>query len=134
MTWRRLAAAMAFLCAAGVLPSATAAPSASQAANKANTAALNFVNAEIESVIRAVGHYTNVNFVIDPRVKGTLTLQSEKSLTKAQAFSLLASALRMQGYAVVMGDGYAKIVPEGDAKLQAGLPKSKTPINGNQIV
>ncbi|MBS1186976.1 MAG: gspD [Burkholderiaceae bacterium] len=128
---RHLAAAVMFACAAGSAP-VWSSPSASQAGG--NTAALNFVGAEIESVIRAVGHYTNVNFVIDPRVKGTITLQSEKSLTKAQAFSLLASALRMQGYAVVMGDGYAKIVPEADAKLQAGLPKTKTPINGNQIV
>ena len=133
-TWRWLAASMIFLCATGVSFPTLAAPSASQPASGTNSAALNFVNAEVESVIRAVGHYTNVNFVIDPRVKGTITLVSEKSLTRAQAFGLLASALRMQGYAVVMGDGYAKVVPEGDAKLQAGLPKTKTPINGNQIV
>jgi general secretion pathway protein D len=45
---------------------------------------------------------------------------SEKPVTKSQAFSLLTSALRLQGYAVVSGDGYAKVVPEADAKLQAG--------------
>jgi general secretion pathway protein D len=42
-----------------------------------NGAALNFVNADIESVIKAVGHYTGMTFIIDPRVKGTLTLVSE---------------------------------------------------------
>jgi general secretion pathway protein D len=82
-------------------------------------AALNFVNADMESVIKAVGHYTGMTFIIDPRVKGTLTLVSEKSLTKAQAFGLLTSALRLQGYAVVTGDGYAKVVPEAEAKLQS---------------
>ena len=132
--WRRMAAAMIFACASGAMAPALSAPPATGSGNGTNAAALNFVGAEIESVIRAVGHYTNVNFVIDPRVKGTITLVSEKTMTKAQAFALLASALRMQGYAVVMGDGYAKVVPESDAKLQAGLPKSKTPINGNQIV
>jgi general secretion pathway protein D len=86
-------------------------------------AALNFVGADIESVIKAVGHYTGMTFVIDPRVKGTLTLVSEKPLTKAQAFSLLTSALRLQGYAVVTGDGYAKVVPEAEAKLQPGRPR-----------
>jgi general secretion pathway protein D len=86
----------------------------------ADDAALNFVGADIESVIKAVGHYTNITFVIDPRVKGTLTVVSEKPVTKSQAFSLLTSALRLQGYAVVSGDGYAKVVPEADAKLQAG--------------
>jgi general secretion pathway protein D len=82
-------------------------------------AALNFVGADIESVIKAVGHYTGMTFIIDPRVKGTLTLVSEKPLSKAQAFNLLTSALRLQGYAVVTGDGYAKVVPEAEAKLQA---------------
>jgi general secretion pathway protein D len=102
----------------------------------AGGAALNFVNADIESVIKAVGHYTGMTFIIDPRVKGTLTLVSERPLSKAQAFSLLTSQLRLQGYAVVTGDGFAKVVPEAEAKLQAaptqvGLKGSK--VQGDQI-
>ncbi len=105
-------------------------------AQEGGGAALNFVNADMESVIKAVGHYTGTTFIIDPRVKGTLTLVSEKSLTKAQAFSLLTSALRLQGYAVVTGDGYAKVVPEAEAKLQSsptqvGIGGSKA--RGDQI-
>src|SRR5688500_4620854 len=85
----------------------------------AEEAALYFVGADIESVIKAVGHYTGMTFIIAPRVKGTLTLVSERTLTKAQAFKLLTSALRLQGYAVVTADGYAKVVPEAEAKLQS---------------
>jgi general secretion pathway protein D len=88
-------------------------------AQESGAAALNFVGADIESVIKAVGHYTGMTFIIDPRVKGTLTLVSEKPLTRAQAFGLLTSALRLQGYAVVTADGYAKVVPEAEAKLQS---------------
>jgi general secretion pathway protein D len=105
------------------------------AAAGGDDAALNFVGADIESVIKAVGHYTNINFVIDPRVKGSLTLVSEKSVTKSQAFALLTSALRLQGYAVVSGDGYAKVVPEAEAKLQS-VPTQiggTTPLKGDQI-
>jgi len=98
---------------------------ASQAANAnkdtgANKGTLNFVDADIESVIAAVGDYTNTTFIIDPRVKGTLTLVSEKPLTKAQAFQLLGSVLRLRGYTIVTGSGYSKVVPEADAKLQGG--------------
>jgi general secretion pathway protein D len=102
----------------------------------ADEAALNFVGADMESVIKAVGHYTNITFVIDPRVKGTLTLVSEKSISKAQAFSLLTSALRLQGFAVVSGDGYAKVVPEAEAKLQAGptaVGRGQIRVKGDQI-
>ncbi|WGG50233.1 type II secretion system secretin GspD [Rugamonas sp. DEMB1] len=115
---RHLSAA-ALLCCGAVAASAAPAPATARAA-ASDEAALNFVGADIESVIKAVGHYTNITFVIDPRIKGTLTVVSEKSVSKSQAFSLLTSALRLQGYAVVSGDGYAKVVPEADAKLQSG--------------
>ncbi|MQA38667.1 type II secretion system secretin GspD [Rugamonas aquatica] len=135
---RRLSAG-AMLCCATVAPVVTPLlamlPLAAHAA--ADDAALNFVGADIESVIKAVGHYTNITFVIDPRVKGTLTVVSEKPVTKSQAFGLLTSALRLQGYAVVSGDGYAKVVPEADAKLQAGptqVGASQASAKGDQIV
>jgi general secretion pathway protein D len=113
-------------------------PALAQAAREGTGgAALSFVNADIESVIKAIGQYTGMTFIIDPRVKGTLTLVSEKPLTKAQAFQLLTSALRLQGYAVVTGEGFAKVVPEAEAKLQSspiqiGVRGAKA--RGDQIV
>jgi len=130
-TLRRIAAGALLCCAV-----ATALPPTSAQAQE-NSAALSFVNADIESVIKAVGHYTGMTFIIDPRVKGTLTLVSEKSLTKSQAFGLLTSALRLQGFAVVTtGEGYAKVVPEAEAKLQSSptmVGKRGTRVQGDQI-
>jgi general secretion pathway protein D len=97
-----------------------------------NQATLNFVGAEIESVVKAIGHYTGNTFIIDPRVKGTINVVSEKPVTKAQAFQLLTTALRLQGYAVVAADGFTKVVPEADAKLQAG-PIQTGKVRGDQI-
>ena len=134
-TLRRIAAGVALCCAAAAaLPPAHA---QGQGQGQENSAALSFVNADIESVIKAVGHYTGMTFIIDPRVKGTLTLVSEKSLTKSQAFGLLTSALRLQGFAVVTtGEGYAKVVPEAEAKLQSSptqVGKRGTQVQGDQI-
>ena len=83
-------------------------------------------------MIAAVGDYTNTTFIIDPRVKGTLTLVSEKPLTKSQAFQLLTSVLRLRGYTVVTGNGYTKVVPEAEAKLQAS-PMQGGGVRGDQI-
>jgi general secretion pathway protein D len=114
---RRIAAGAMLCCAiAAAVPPM---PAFAQAQATNGGAALNFVNADMESVIKAVGHYTGMTFVIDPRVKGTLSLVSERPLTKAQAFELLTSQLRLQGYAVVTADGFAKVVPEAEAKLQS---------------
>lgn len=117
---------LALLLCAGVQPARaedTPASGVNQVA-VANQANFNFVNADIESVIKAIGDYAGVTFIIDPRVKGTLSLVSEKPLSKAQALQLLASVLRMQGYAVVNANGYSKVVPEADAKLQGSVVAS----------
>lgn len=79
---------------------------------------LNFVNADLESVVKAVGQATGKNFVIDPRVKGTVNLVTEQPVSRAQALETLGSVLRMQGYAMVESNGFTKVVPEADAKLQ----------------
>ncbi|WP_420996038.1 type II secretion system secretin GspD [Cupriavidus sp. 30B13] len=79
---------------------------------------LNFVNADLESVVKAVGQATGKNFVIDPRVKGTVNLVTEQPVSRSQALETLGSVLRMQGYAMVESNGFTKVVPEADAKLQ----------------
>src|SRR5471032_2571690 len=139
LAMRRISAGALLCCAMAALsvPAPALAKPAAATKDASDEAALNFVGADIESVIKAVGHYTNITFVIDPRVKGTITLVSEKSISKSQAFQLLTSALRLQGYAVVSGDGYAKVVPEAEAKLQSGpiqAGSAPTGIKGDQVV
>ena len=97
-----------------------------------STATLNFVGADIESVARAIGHYTGHTFVIDPRVKGTINLVSEQAINKQQAMELLSSILRLQGFALVRTPSFIKIVPEADAKLQA-TPTQIGKLRGDQI-
>ena len=80
---------------------------------------LNFNNAEIESVARTMAVVTGRDVVVDPRVKGTINLQTDRPISPAAAFNQFAAALRLQGFAVVQGDGLYKVVPEADAKLQS---------------
>jgi general secretion pathway protein D len=100
---------------------------------------LNFVNADLEAAVRAIGQYTGRQFVIDPRVRGTLTLVTERPVTKQQAYEQLLAALRLQGFTIVepaRADGIARIVPEADAKLQGGpvvVPSTVAP-RGDQVV
>ena len=85
----RRVAAGAMLCAAAMSAIAPVQVFAREGGREAQAgAALSFVNADIESVIKAIGHYTGMTFIVDPRVKGTLTLTSERPLSKAQAFAL----------------------------------------------
>jgi general secretion pathway protein D len=78
---------------------------------------LNFVNADIEGVVKAVSEITGKNFVLDPRVKGTINIVSAKPMSRALVYQVFLSALRLQGFAAVEERGMVMIVPEIDAKL-----------------
>jgi len=118
------------LCAALML--AVALPAAAQ---DADTVTLNFVNADIDAVVKAVGEITGRNFVVDPRVKGTINIVSARPVAKSLVYPTLLSALRMQGFAAVEADGVVKIVPEADAKTQAGpVQRGAVTASGERIV
>ena len=108
---RGVLAALAFALCAGFAPLAVAAD---------DTVTLNFVNADIEAVVKAVADITGRNFLIDPRVKGTINIISSRPVPRSLVYPTLLSALRMQGYAVVESEGVVKVVPEADAKQQGG--------------
>ncbi|MBL0284186.1 MAG: type II secretion system secretin GspD [Zoogloea sp.] len=80
---------------------------------------LNFVNADIGAVIQAISKISGRNFVVDPRVKGTLNIVTARPVARNLTYSILLSALRLQGYTAIEGQGVTKIVPEADAKLHA---------------
>jgi len=113
------------------------APGAQQSARRAparEPVTLNFVNAEIEAVARTMAAILNRNIVVDPRVKGTMNLSTERPVAPGQAWNQFLATLRLSGFTVVDAGGLLKVVPEADAKLQSGpVAVDKTP-PGGQIV
>ena len=96
---------------------------------------LNFKDADIDSVIGAFGHLLNRTFVIDPRVRGKITLETPRAVSAEAAYELLQSALRLQGFAIVETGSMARVVPEADAKLQAGpVEAGGTPRGGGDRI
>ena len=97
---------------------------------------LNFVNADIEGVVKTVSEITGKNFVLDPRVKGTINIISVKPMSRALVYEVFLSALRLQGYAAIEGRGLVRILPEVDAKLHRSPtfgPKDASRPGGDQI-
>ncbi len=86
----------------------------------ASLAVVKFVDADVDAVARAVAAILGRPILVDPRVKGKMTLVSEEGLTRPQVYQYFASTLRGLGYAVVESAGLLKIVPEGEAKVQSG--------------
>ena len=112
-------------------------PTALHAQKQGEAVTLNFVNAEIDAVARTMGVITGRNMVVDPRVKGTMNLSSEKAISPAAAYNQFVTTLRLQGIVVVESQGIFKVVPEVDAKLQTSIVSAggvPTRAGSNQIV
>ena len=96
---------------------------------------LNFANAEIDAVARAMATLTGRQVVVDPRVKGTMSLNTERAVSPAVAYNLFLATLRLQGFTVVESAGLDKVVPEADAKLQSSaVSAGAASASNNQIV
>lgn len=116
-------------------PSVAAGGAAPVAAMTGQSFALNFKDAEIDSVVGAFGHLLNRTFIIDPRVRGKITLETPRPVSPARAYELLKSALRLQGFSIVESGSVARVLPEADAKMQGGpVGLGPTTASGDQIV
>ncbi len=83
------------------------------------TYTLNFVDADINALINAVSRITGINFIIDPRVKGKVTIISNKEMPSDDVYQVFLSVLKVHGFAAVVGSNVTKIVPEVNAKQDA---------------
>ncbi|HEY3046169.1 MAG TPA: type II secretion system secretin GspD [Polaromonas sp.] len=105
------------------------------AARPGGPVTLNFANAEIDAVARTMAVITGRNVVVDPRVKGTMTLVTTSPVSPAQALRLFSLQLRTQGFALVESAGLYLVVPEADAKLQSGaVSAGAVPAASGQIL
>src|SRR3990172_6288912 len=102
---------------AGTASAERSGASATARASGPDVVTLNFVNADIEGVVKAVSEITGKNFVLDPRVKGTINIVSAKPMSRALVYQVFLSAMRLQGFSAVEERGMVMIVPEIEAKM-----------------
>ena len=96
---------------------------------------LNFVGADLQSVVKTIGMITGKNFLLDPRVSGTVNIVSANPVEKELVYPIFLSALRLQGFTAVEAGGVTKIIPEADAKLNYSVTsKRKVGASGDKII
>ncbi|HEY6241409.1 MAG TPA: type II secretion system secretin GspD [Burkholderiales bacterium] len=97
---------------------------------------LNFQAADLQAVVKAVSQMTGRNILIDPRVRGQVTIVSARPMPVAGAYQVFLSALKAQGFTAVEGPGdTVRIVPVAEAKASAPVnDREGPPSGGEQIV
>ncbi|WP_157288467.1 type II secretion system secretin GspD [Uliginosibacterium gangwonense] len=122
------------LCVTGQAQTPPASPPPANQEN-GNLVSLNFNSVDIDAVVKAIGKISGKNFVVDPRVKGTLNIVTNSPVPRSLTYSILLSALRLQGYAAIEANGIVTILPEADAKMHSvPVGKARTQTTGDKIV
>lgn len=85
---------------------------------------LNFIDVEIAEVVRSVLSETlRLNYVIDPRVQGKVTLRTSRPIARGAILPTLENILAMSGVAIVRADGLYRILPASEAAGASGVPR-----------
>ena len=102
---------------------------------QAETVTLNLKDADIGALISTVAEVTNRNFIVDPRVKGKVTVISSRAMDSDEVYQVFLSILKVHGFAAVPSGEVIKIVPDVNAK-QDGIPtvSDNAPGRGDQMV
>ncbi|MEZ0338084.1 MAG: type II secretion system secretin GspD [Aquificaceae bacterium] len=92
---------------------------------------LNFQNADISLVVKFMSELTGKNIVLDPNVKGTITISSAKPVSIKQAWDLFVMSLTLQGYGVVEDKNFVRILPIAQA---VPLAEPKRPTTSADVI
>ena len=103
----------ALYCATAVLGLVLWLPAAAQ------DLSVNFRNVDISLVIESISKLTGRNFIVDPRVKGRVTILASRPVDNSQLYEILLTVLHVYGFAAIPGENVTKIVPAAIARSYA---------------
>jgi len=117
LTFALLAASLAL----GPLPlNAAIDPAAPSASQQEESWTINLKGADIREFIEQIAQITGETFVVDPRVKGQVSVVSSTPLTLSEVYQLFLSVMATHGFSVITQGEQARIVPNAEAKADAG--------------
>ncbi len=101
----------------------------------AESMTLNLKDADINTVIATISEMTGKNFIVDPRVKGKVTVISAQPMEAEDIYQVFLAVLNVHGFATIPGKNVTKIVPEVNAKQDA-IPTiiGRNHLEGGQFV
>ena len=95
---------------------------------------LNLKDADIATLIATVSEVTGKNFVVDPRVKGKVTVVSSSPMDANAVYATFLSVLEVNGFAAIPAGASIKIVPEANARTEGGGSINGSGLAGDEVV
>ena len=101
---------------------------------QAQTWKINLRDADLTAFINEVADITGKNFAVDPRVRGNVTVISNKALNKDEVYDLFLGVLNVNGVVAIPSGNTIRLVPDSNVK-NSGVPyDSSRNARGDQVV
>jgi len=85
------------------------------AANSQETFILNYEDVDIKKVTQDIAQFSKKTIILDPRVKGKITIYSNANLDRDQVWNVYLRTIQVNGFSTIEEDGFLRVVPENEA-------------------
>ncbi len=126
---RSLLALLATGLLAGPLPLIAAEPGIEPSPNQQDGWTINLKDADIRAFIDQISQLSGQTFIVDPRVKGQVSVVSNATLSLSEVYQLFLSVMATHGFSVLTQGDVARVIPNAEAKAEAG----GGPTGGDQL-
>ncbi len=76
---------------------------------------LNYEDVDIKKVTQDIAKFSKKTIILDPRVKGKITIFSNASLNKEQVWNVYLRTIQVNGFSTIAEDGFLRVIPENEA-------------------
>ena len=76
---------------------------------------LNYEDVDIKKVTQDIAQFSKKTIILDPRVKGRITIYSNANLDRRQVWDVYLRTIQVNGFSAISENGFVRIVPENEA-------------------
>ena len=84
-------------------------------ASAQETFILNYEDVDIKKVTQDIAQFSKKTIILDPRVKGKITIYSNANLDRDQVWNVYLRTIQVNGFSTIEEDGFLRVVPENEA-------------------
>ena len=92
--------------------------------NAQETYILNYENVDIKKVSQDIAQFSRKTIILDPRVKGKITIYSNANLDRSQVWDVYLRTIQVNGFSAINEEGFIRVVPENEATRDNSISNS----------
>ena len=89
-----------------------------------DTFILNYEDVDIKKVTQDIAQFSKKTIILDPRVKGKVTIYSNANLDRDQVWNVFLRTIQVNGFSTISEDGFLRVIPENEATRDKTLDYS----------